>query len=67
MAKSLVKEIVRRGGKYSLKLSGCNAFVEEEGDDSVRSGAAHKLLEEGKIGEIITLSEFCRQYMPKEE
>lgn len=67
LAKSLVKEIVRRGGKYSLKLSGCNAFVEEEGDDSVRSGAAHKLLEEGKIGEIITLSEFCRQYMPKEE
>ena len=45
---SLVKEIVRRGGRYSLKLSGCNAFVEEEGDDSVRCAAAHKLQEEAR-------------------
>ena len=27
LAKRLVKEIVRRGGRYSLKLSGCNAKI----------------------------------------
>ena len=67
LAKSLVREIVRRGGRYSLKLSGCNTFVEEAGDDSVRCGAAHKLLEEGKIAEIFTLDDFRARFMPAEE
>ena len=67
LAKSLVKEIVRRGGRYSLKLSGCNTFVEEAGDDSVRCSAAHKLQEEGKIAEIYTLDDFRARFMPAEE
>lgn len=67
LAKGLVKEIVRRGGKYSLKLSGCNVFVESEGDDSVRRGAAHKLYEEGKIREILSLGEFKERYVTEEE
>lgn len=67
LAKRLVKEIVRRGGKYSLKLSGCNTFVEEEGDESVRSEAAHKLQSEGKISDIFTLSDFSARYLGEEE
>ena len=67
LAKGLVKEVVRRGGRYSLKLSGCNAFVEKEGDDSVRCAAAHKLLDEGKITEIYTLSEFMDKFMTEEK
>ena len=67
LAKKLVKEIVRRGGRYSLKLSGCNAFVEEEGDASVRSEAAHKLHDEGKISELYTLSDFSARYLGEEE
>ncbi len=67
LAKRLVKEIVRRGGKYSLKLSACNAFVEREGDDSVRRDAAHKLRQEGKISEIFTLSEFENKFMSAEQ
>ncbi len=67
LAKRLVKAIVRRGGKYSMKLSGCNAFVEEEGDDSVRREAAHRLQGEGKIGEIYTLAEFADLYLGEEE
>ena len=66
-AKRLVKEIVRRGGKYSLKLSGCNMFVEREGDDSVRRNAAYRLMEEGKIEQIYTLTAFENQFMAKEE
>ena len=31
LAKRLVKEIVKRGGKYSLKLSGCNALSSGRG------------------------------------
>ena len=58
---------MRRGGRYSLKLSGCNAFVEEEGDDSVRCAAAHKLQEEGKIAEIYTLADFRARFMPEQE
>ena len=67
LAKRLVKEIVRRGGKYSLKLSGCNTFVEEEGDESVRCEAAHKLQSEGKISDIFTLSDFSARYLGEEE
>lgn len=67
LAKRLVKAIVRRGGRYSLKLSGCNAFVEEEGDNSVRREAAHRLFSEGKIGEIYTLAEFSDLYLGEEE
>ena len=67
LAKRLVKEIVRRGGKYSLKLSGCNTFVEEEGDESVRCEAAHKLQSEGKILDIFTLSDFSARYLGEEE
>ena len=67
LAKRLVKEIVRRGGKYSLKLSGCNTFVEEEGDESVRCEAAHKLQSEGKISDIFTLSDFSGRYLGEEE
>ena len=67
LAKRLVKEIVRRGGKYSLKLSGCNTFVEEEGDESGRCEAAHKLQSEGKISDIFTLSDFSARYLGEEE
>ena len=67
LAKRLVKEIVRRGGKYSLKLSGCNTFVEEEGAESVRCEAAHKLQSEGKISDIFTLSDFSARYLGEEE
>ena len=67
LAKRLVKEIVRRGGKYSLKLSGCNTCVEEEGDESVRCEAAHKLQSEGKISDIFTLSDFSARYLGEEE
>ena len=66
LAKRLVKEIVKRGGKYSLKLSGCNAFVEREGDDSVRRNAAYKMRDEGKITDIYTLGEFERLYATQE-
>ena len=58
LAKRLVKEIVRRGGKYSFKLSGCNVFVSEDGDDSMRSATAQKLKETGQIREIYPLSQF---------
>ena len=57
LAKGLVKEIVKRGGKYSLKLSGCNVFVEGEEDDSPRAASARKLKEQGQIGEIYTLAQ----------
>ncbi len=67
LAKNLVKEIVRRGGRYSLKLSGCNVFVEADNDDSVRRGAAQKLKEEGKIAEILTLSDFLEKYSAEGE
>ena len=67
LAKSLVKEIVRRGGKYSFKLSGCNTFVEDDNDESVRRDAAHKMRDEGKIGEIFKLSDFRRQFLAEEE
>ena len=58
LSKSLVKELVRRGGKYSLRLSGCNVYVEEDSDDSARKNNAVKLLETGQITEIYTLSAF---------
>ena len=61
LAKSLVKAIVQRGGRYSLKLSGCNVFVEADDDDSVRGGAARRMKEEGKIAEICTLSDLQKQ------
>ena len=67
LAKNLVKEIVRRGGRYSLKLSGCNVFVEADNDDSVRRAAAQKLKEEGKIAEILTLSDFLEKYSAEGE
>ncbi len=67
LAKRLVKAIVARGGRYSLKLSGCNVFVEEDGDDSVRRDAAHKMYSEGAIGEIYKLSEFKRLLWAEEE
>lgn len=63
IAKPLVKEIVRRGGKYSLKLSNCTNFVRADSDSSVRADAARKMLDEGKISEIITLSEFRKKYL----
>lgn len=66
-AKKLVKEIVKRGGRYSLKLSNCTVFVENEKDDSVRRNTAHKLYEEGKIKEIYTLSEFKSLYLKEKE
>ena len=67
LAKRLVKAIVARGGRYSLKLTGCNVFVEEDGDDSVRRDAAHKLHAEGAIAEIYKLSEFKRLLWSEEE
>ena len=67
LAKRLVKAIVARDGRYSLKLTGCNVFVEEDGDDSVRRDAAHKLYGEGAIGEIYKLSEFKRLLWAEEE
>ena len=67
LAKRLVKAIVARGGRYSLKLSGCNVFVDEDGDDSVRRDAAHKMYSEGAIGEIYKLSEFKRLLWAEEE
>ena len=67
LAKRLVKEIVRRGGKYSLKLSASNMFVEREDDDSVRKNAAYKMKEEGKISEIFTLGEFENLYLKQEK
>ena len=48
-------------------LRPANAFVEEEGDDSVRCAAAHKLQEEGKIAEIYTLADFRARFMPEQE
>lgn len=57
LAKGLVKEIVKRGGKYSLKLAGCNVFVTGEDDASPRAETARKLKDAGQIGEIYTLSE----------
>lgn len=66
-AKNLVKAIVQRGGRYSLKLSACNVFVEAEEDDSVRRNAAHKLKESGSIAEIYTLSEFKKLLWAEEE
>lgn len=57
LAKGLVKEIVKRGGKYSLKLSGCNVFVESAEDSSPRAESARKLKEQGQIGEIYTLAQ----------
>ena len=67
LAKRLVKAIVARGGRYSMKLSGCNVFIEEDGDTSVRRDAAHKLLGEGAIDEIYTLSDFKRVLWAEEE
>lgn len=58
LSKTLVKEIVRRGGKYSLRLSGCNVYVEEDSDDSARKKNAVKLKESGQISGIYTLSAF---------
>ena len=60
-AKGLVKEIVKRGGKYSLKLSGCNVFVAGEEDDSPRAQSAEKLCREGQIGEICTIAQLCSE------
>ena len=42
-------------------------FVEREGDDSVRRNAAYRLMEEGKIEQIYTLTAFENQFMAKEE
>lgn len=67
LAKQLVKEIVRRGGKYSFKLSGCNTFVEDDNDESVRKDAAYKMRDEGKIDDIFKLSDFRRQFLAEEE
>lgn len=67
LAKRLVKAIVARGGRYSFKLSGCNAFVKEEDDVTVRTLAANKLKNEGKIEEMYTLPEFKRLLWAEEE
>ena len=67
IAKRLVKAIVARGGRYSFKLSGCNAFVKEEDDVTVRTLAANKLKNEGKIEEMYTLPEFKRLLWAEEE
>ena len=67
LAKSLVKEIVKRGGRYSLKLTGCNVFVQADGDTSVRTDAARRMHEEGKIAEILTLSELQGRLFAEEE
>ena len=67
LAKSLVKEIVRRGGKYSLKLSNCTVFIENDGDDSVRRNTAYKMYEQGEIKEFYSLSDFRSKFMRAEE
>ena len=67
LARRLVKEIVRRGGKYSFKLSGCNTFVEEDGDDSVRRETVQKMFETGQIQEIVPLSAFRADVLAEEE
>lgn len=67
LAKNLVKEIVRRGGRYSFKLSGCNVYIEDDGDDSVRRNTAYQLKEEGKIEAIYPLSELKKQLGAEEK
>ena len=67
LAKSLVKEIVKRGGRYSLKLTNCTVFIENDGDDSVRRDTAHRMYEQGSIKEFYSLSEFRSRYMAEEE
>ena len=67
LAKSLVKEIVRRGGRYSLKLTGCNVFVQADDDASVRTDAARRMYDEGKIAEFMTLSELQGRLFAEEE
>ena len=67
LAKRLVKAIVARGGRYSMKLGGCNVFVEDDADDSVRRDAAHKMYDEGAINEIYKLSEFKRLLWAEQE
>lgn len=67
LAKSLVKEIVKRGGKYSLKLTNCTVFVENDGDDSVRRDTARRMYEQGAIQEFYSLSEFRSRFMTEEE
>ena len=62
-----VKAIVARGGRYSMKLGGCNVFVEDDADVSVRRDAAHKMYDEGAINEIYKLSEFKRLLWAEEE
>ncbi len=66
LAKRLVKEIVRRGGKYSFKLSGCNVFVTEDNDESVRSETARRMQKEGLIRDIYPLSQFESMMGPQQ-
>lgn len=56
LSKRLVKEICRKGGRYSLKLGAANVYVATENDDSVRNETAKRLKEEGKNMEIIDLT-----------
>lgn len=57
LSKRLVREICRRGGRYSLKLGAANVFVTEENDESVRSVTAARLAGEGKPLQILHLSD----------
>ena len=67
LAKKMVKALVSRGGKYSMKLSACNVYVEDTEDASVRRSTAYKLKEDGKIAEICSVSEFCQKYAVEDE
>lgn len=67
LAKKMVKALVSRGGKYSMKLSACNVYVEDTDDASVRRSTAYKLKEDGKIAEICSVSEFCQKYAVEDE
>jgi len=55
LSKKLIREIWRRGGRYSLRLTGANIYVIDGEDDSVRTVSAKKMQEEGAI-QIMQLS-----------
>ncbi len=49
LSKRLIKEIWRRGGRYSLRLNGATIYISDSNDENVRALAAKKMQEEGLI------------------
>ena len=57
VSKLLTREICRRGGRYSLKISAANVYVCGDESDAARGSTVERMINEGKSIEIITLYE----------